>query len=331
MSGEAPRQHLRNLGHRAKAVLGVGITVASGVLLVDGLTPDLPHITLNFPGHSEPGMEHMPKALPPAVQRVVGSVVKVSYNASEKSGKNGFDISLGSGFKSGADEAVTAGHVLLEGNSHRRFRCAYSKIIGKYSQPQHETQIEYWKASFYGDSYKKEDAALIKVRPNEAFAKLPVAKVAKTQPSRGSAVFFVGYPGAGRDYTPNAAEARVLPQTGNKANTDHPAEYLGEVLGKQGIYTIIATHLKAYGARAPRTSLSHHGQSGSPVFNEAGHVFAITTSIGSTELTARNLEGKYHVKLPVPPQQHLQETFVQPITSQMLRSYETSMGKHALC
>lgn len=273
--------------------------------------------------------QRLPATLPPAVQRGAASAVKVRYN---------YDLSIGgegSGVKIGPDLVLTAGHVVLSGNPHNQLECAGSYTLNKYTTSRDwADQVINRKAidNSSNDSVGQ-DMAVLRVKRDAAFDRLPTARIAANQPTKGETVFFVNYEVAGPrsriDRYPRAGLADPIALI--TGAYDYPAEYAGTITGYQGPYLTVATSEAGYGPQAGKETKSRDGGSGGPVFNEAGTLIGEMVASYYNSESVSEISSEQGVKLQSEPSPMRQITIVQPITKALLQPLLAGLPKSPAC
>lgn len=271
--------------------------------------------------------------MPLAVQQTASGAVKVEY---EYDSHDSYSSVEGSGLKIGPGLVLTAGHVVLKGNPDNDLECAGSSVLstlaGRHSYGSWRHQILNRKAVYNTSNYTAgKDVAVLSVQRNANFDGLPTARIAANPPVNGETVFFINYETGGSDsrvdhYPYIGSTGQTLFKGGNY---DHPAEYAGTMIGRQGPYILVATGEAGYGPRAGREVNSYPGGSGGEVLNSAGRLIGEVIATGVSENISQisNYNG---VQLTADPNTR-QISIVQPVTKAILKPIIDSLPQTPVC
>ena len=301
------------------AELGAGYIMARGDDLSDPLRVSRP-----------------PAVLPENVQREYDSALKV---VNQQGGQ-------GSGVKVGSNLAFTAGHEMFSADpKQNQVNQCGSITINVNSSPGHEDEVTNW-AGYSHESMRDgqdnagfPDYALLRVRPDPDFDKLPIAPLADSTPAAGDPVYFVNYeageylfsrvPGHGE-----LQQRATLEALYKGDGYSHAAEFAGIVVGRNNDGSVIvANGIQGYGRRGVQEKILRPGGSGGPVFNAIGQLWGISDATYdiTPEPTAASVAKKYGVSLPVPANTKVGLSLVQPVDKSLLNSAENTLDHGSPC
>jgi hypothetical protein len=308
-----PLDGLRQAARRASPFAGL---LAAAGFAVSYLRYDLPFSLV------EQTLQAPPRLLPPAVSGEQASVLQL-YNY------GGFNITEASAVKVAPDLVLTAGHAVVGDDGNISPACEDLAGQDKYSAAGQSDVVTSWTTTYAGSGSPGADIALLKIRRNKAFDKLPITPTTTTTAEKGETVYFVNYEeGETLDRFPNKAQ---LSSTIGKHEYDYPAEYAGIVIGRSESLLQVATGLQGYGPKQGREVNTYFGASGGPVENSRGQMVGllVKTVLGSQR--AQFVDDDNLVHLPVPYSARVGISFVEPITTGLVDIYKRHINAHRIC